>query len=93
MLVGGPLAGTLLTPIALALDDELVRVVSESIERTLREDGVVKEGDPLFDIAVACDDGTGAPMSFDDDLIEVAGLSGVESPEPEVVDDENIWCE
>ena len=71
----GPLPG----PVALSLDDDLVGVVSEAIEGTLGEDRVIKEGDPLVDTAVRCDDGGAASMALDDDLIEVAGLLCIES--------------
>jgi hypothetical protein len=50
------------------------------------QDGVVEEGDPLLDGPVGGSDGGGAVVAFDDDLVEVAGLLGVEPPEYPVVD-------
>jgi len=57
--------------VAVALDDDLIGIVREAIEGALSEDGVVEEGDPFFDAAVGCHDGRGAPVAFDDDLVEV----------------------
>ena len=65
--------------VTIALDDDLVGVVCESVEGTLSEDGVIEEGDPFFDGAVGGEDGGAASVSFEDDLVEVAGLLVIES--------------
>jgi hypothetical protein len=67
-----------------------VTVVGEPVERTLGNDRIVKERDPLFDRAVGGHDGRGTPVSFDDDLVEIAGLLRVEPAESEVIDDEEV---
>jgi hypothetical protein len=67
--------------------------VSESIEGALGEDGIVEESDPLVDGAVAGDDGGGAPVAFEDHLVEVTRLLGAEAPQAEVVEDEEIGGE
>jgi hypothetical protein len=43
------LARTLTTAIARTLHDNLMGVVREPIERTLGEDGIIKERDPFLD--------------------------------------------
>ena len=62
-------------------------VVGEAVEGALSQQGVVEEGDPFVDGAVAGDDGACAFVAFDDDLVEVAGMLGVEALEAEVVDE------
>jgi hypothetical protein len=54
--------------------------VGEAIEGALGEDGIVEESDPLIDGAVAGDDGRGAPVAFEHDLVEVTRLLGAEAP-------------
>lgn len=88
--LGARLSGPLAFPVGLALDDDLIGVVREAVDGGLREDGVVEERDPLVDRAIAGEDRRGAPVPFEDDLVEVARLAGVEPPEPEVVDDEDV---
>ncbi len=39
--------------VALSFHDNLIRIVRESIESALSEHGVIEEGDPLLDRAVA----------------------------------------
>jgi hypothetical protein len=86
-------SGALAAAIAVAFDDNLIGVVCEAIEGALGEDGIVKERDPLVDGAVRCDDGGAAAMALDDDFVEVAGLLGIEPPESEVIDDEEVGSE
>ncbi len=62
--------------------------MSESIDGALGEDRVVEQGDPLVDGAIAGEDGGGAAVSFEDDLVEIARLLGIEPAQTEVVDDE-----
>ena len=67
-----------------------MRAMGETIEGAVGEDGVVKEGDPLLNGAVA-GDGRGRPtMPFDEDIVEVTGLLGGELSEAEVVHDEEV---
>jgi hypothetical protein len=80
----------LATAITLAFHDDLVGVVGEAVEGALGQDGIVEERDPLLDGPVGSDDGGASPVTLDDDLVEVAGLLGVEASEPEVVDDEQV---
>jgi len=86
-------AGTLALAEALALDDDLVSVVSEPVERALGEDRVVEQGDPLLDGAVAGDDGRGAAVALEDHLVEVARLLRAQAAQAEVVEDEQIGGE
>lgn len=67
--------------------------MGEAIDGALSEDGIVEERDPLVDRAVAGDDGGGAAVAFEDDLVEVARLLGVESAQAEVVDDQDVGGE
>ena len=89
----GGLTGALSGAVAVAFHDDLVGVVGEAVEGALGEDGIVEEGDPLVDGPVGSDDGGGPTVALDDDLVEVAGLLGIEPAEPEVVDDEQVGSE
>ena len=64
--------------------------VGEAIEGAVGEDGVVEEGDPFLDGAVARDDRGGPAVALDEDVVEVAGLLGGELPEAEVVHDQRV---
>ena len=79
--------------IALSLHHDLVGVVRESVNSALSEDRVVKERDPLIDGPVAGEDGRGTPVALEDDLVEVAGLTGVEAAKREVIDDKDVGGE
>jgi hypothetical protein len=59
--------------------------MGEAVERTVREDGVVEERDPLVDRAVARDDRRGPAIALDEDVVEVARLLGGELAQAEVV--------
>ena len=84
--VGDPVGtGALALPIALAFEDDLVRIVGEAVDGTLRQDRIVKERDPLIDGAIRGEDGGRAPVPFEDDFVEVVRLGGVEAPQTEVV--------
>jgi group II intron reverse transcriptase/maturase len=83
-------SGPLTAAVTLAFDHNLVGVVGEAVEGALGEDRIVEERDPFLDAPVGGDEGRGTAVTLDDDLVEVAGLLGVEAPEPEVVDDEQI---
>jgi hypothetical protein len=89
----GAVAGSLAAPVTGSIHDDLVAVVREAIERALGEDRVIEEGNPFLDGAVGGDDGRSSPVSLDDDLIEIAGLLGIEASESEVVDDEEVGRE
>ncbi len=84
---------TLSFSVAVALYDHLVGIVREPIDGALGEDGVVEQGNPLVDGAVAGDDGGSAAVAFEDDLVEIAGLLGIETTQAEVVDDEHVGGE
>lgn len=86
-------AGPLSLAVAVALDRDLVGVVSEAIEGALGEHRVVEEGDPLVDGAVARDERRSAAMALEDHLVEVARLAGVEAAQAEVVEDEDVGGE
>ena len=64
--------------------------MGESIDRTLGEDRIVKERNPLVDGAVAGDDGGGATVALEDHLIQIAGLLCVQTAQSKVVDDQNV---
>jgi hypothetical protein len=64
--------------------------VGEAIQGGLGQDGIIEEGDPFLNGPVGGDDGGASPVTLDDDLIEVAGLLGAETTEPEVVDDQEV---
>lgn len=65
-------------------------VVAEAIQRALRQDRVFEQRDPLFDGAIAGEDGRGPAVAFEDDLVDIAGLGQVEPAQAEVIDDQQI---
>jgi hypothetical protein len=71
----------------------LVGVVGEAVEGALSEDGIVEERDPFLDGTVGGHDGGRSTVALDDDLVEVTGLLSGETPEAEVVDNEEVGCE
>ncbi len=87
-------AGPLSLAVALAFEDDLVGVVGEAVDGALSEDGIVEEWDPLVDGSVGRQASlTPGAMSLEDDLVEVAGLLGVEAAQGEVIDDEDVGRE
>ena len=64
--------------------------MGEAVEGTLGEDGIVEKGDPFLDGPVGGNDGGASAMTLDDDLVEVAGLLGIEAAQSKIVDDEEI---
>jgi len=64
--------------------------VGQAVQRAVGEDRVVKEGDPFVHGPVARDDGRGAPMALDQDIVEVTRLLGGELAQAEVVEDEQV---
>ena len=76
-----------------ALHDDLMGAVSEAIEGAIGEDGVVEERHPFVHRAIARDDGGGALIPLDADIVEVAGLLGGELSQAEVVEDGDVGDE
>lgn len=76
--------------VAVAVEDEDVRVVEEPVHRGAGEDWVAEERTELADVALGGDDGGAALVAAADDLVEVEGLFAAEWPEAEVVDDEEV---
>jgi len=64
--------------------------VGQAVEGALSQDGVVEERDPLLDGPVTGEESGGAAVALDDDLIEVAGLGGVQAAQPKIVHDQQI---
>jgi hypothetical protein len=81
------------SPVAVAVDDDLVGVVCEPIECALGQDWIFKERNPFVDGSIGCEDGGGSSMSLEDELVEVAGLLRIEFAQSEVIEDEDIWRE
>ena len=54
------------------------------------EEGVGGQAEPFGGFPVRHPDRGGAAVAFDDDLVEVVGLGGVQRPQREVVDDEQV---
>src|SRR5262245_43452335 len=48
--------------------------MGEPIEGTVGQDGIVEEGHPFLDRAVAGDHSRGMTVAFDQDIVQVAGL-------------------
>src|SRR5579872_2792319 len=69
--VGGVERWLLPGSIGLAIDDEVVGGVFESVDGALREQHVVEHGEPLGGVAVARDDHRGASGALQKELIDV----------------------
>lgn len=64
--------------------------MGQTVHGTLRQDRIVEQPDPFLDRTVAGPDRRGSPVTFDDDLVQVARLAGVEPAKAEIVDDQQI---
>ena len=62
----------------------------EPVDGGLGEQRVGERGEPLVGVAVGGHERGRLEVAFDDELVEVGGLGGVEGLEREVVDDEQI---
>ena len=76
--------------VGLAVDDEVEGVVLEAIDGALGQERVVEDGDLLGGVAVAADDGRGAGVALDEELVDVPALVAGHGLEGEVVDDEDV---
>jgi hypothetical protein len=63
-------------PEARPLHHDLMGPVGEAIEGTVGEDGVVEQGDPFLDGAMARDHRGGPTMPFDEDVVEGRWTAG-----------------
>ena len=73
-------------PVGLAVEDEFVGGGLESVDRGLGEEWVGHQSEPLDGLAVAGHDRCCAPVSFDDEFVDIGGVDRVEGLEGEVVD-------
>ena len=80
-------AGLLAGPVGLAVEDEFVGGGLEPVDGGLGEERVGHQPEPLDRLAVGGDDGGGGAVAFDDELVDVGGVEGVEGLEGEVIDD------
>lgn len=90
---GGQEVGTLPLPVAFAFDLNLVGVVGQTVQSALGKNRVIEQRDPLVDMSIAREDGRGAAVTLNDDFVDVVGLCGIEPPQSEVVDDEQVGGE
>jgi len=67
--------------------------VGEPIERTLGQDRIVEERDPLLDGPIAGNDRRGPSVALEDHLVEVVGLLGREPAQAEVVEHQQVGGE
>ncbi|MDP9148430.1 MAG: hypothetical protein M3O36_00595 [Myxococcota bacterium] len=77
-------------PVGLTVDDQIVGVVLEPVDRALGEQRVVEGGEPLGRVAIARDDGRYARVTVDEELIDISTLLAGHRLEREVVDDEQV---
>ena len=59
---------------ARALHDDLVGAMGKAVEGAVGEDGIVEQGHPLIDGAIACDGRGGPPVPLHQHIVEIAGL-------------------
>ena len=76
--------GLLAVPIAVAVEHELVGGGLQSVDRRLGEEGIGHEAEPLDGLPVRRGDGGRPAVAFDDQLVDVGGVEGVERLEAEV---------
>ena len=86
-------AGPLAFPIALVFENHLVGIVGEAVDRTVRQDRIVEERDPLIDGPIRGESRGRTAVPFEDDFVEVMGLRSVEPAESEVVNDQDLGRE
>lgn len=87
------MSGSLFSSVALTLDDDLVGIVGEPVERTLGEDRIVKQWYPFLDRAVRRDNRGRATVPLDDHLVEITRLQVGQAPESEIVNNEHVRFE
>jgi hypothetical protein len=74
--------------VGVALDDQFVAGADEAVDGGLCQERVGHQGEPLVRLAVGGDDRGGLEVPFDDDLVEVGGLGGVQRLEAQVIHDQ-----
>ena len=79
--------------VALAVNGDLVAGVGQPVEGAAREDRVVEQAEPLFDIAVGRNHEAGCTVTGDGQFVEVDRLLVVEPVQAEVVEDQEIGRE
>ncbi len=83
----------LAVPVRVALHHEVIGVAGEAVERTLRAHGVREGGEPFVWAAVRGDDDGARPVAFEQQIVGIPALLGVERIEREVVEDEEVGRE
>ena len=82
--------GFLAAAVAVAVEDEFVGGGLEPVDGGLGEEAVGHESEPLDRFPVGGHDGGRLAVAFDDELVEVGGVGGVEALEAQVVEDEQV---
>src|SRR5580658_510450 len=88
--VGGIERGLEPGPVGLALDDEVVGGVLESVDGALREQHIVEHREPLGGVAIAGNDHRGPARALEEELIDVLALLLGHGLEREVVDHDQV---
>src|SRR6266542_4357437 len=76
--------------VAVALDEELMGVVGQAIERRVSQDRVIEQAEPLVDRAVRGHDEAAMAVPLDDQLVQVLAVLAREAPQAEVVHDQQL---
>ena len=89
-----PDCGLLALPVGLAVEDEFVGGGLEPVDRRIgraagRPSWRATRSGSRFEVTI----GAGRAVAFDDELVDVGGVGGVESVEREVVDHEQVDAE
>ena len=77
-------------PVAAALDDDLVAGVGQAIKGAVAQYGILEETQPLVHGPVAGDHEAGGPVPVEDQLVQVSGLLGGETVQPQVIQDQQV---
>ena len=62
-----------------SLDDDLVSGVGQPVQSAIAEDRIVEQAQPFVHAAIGSDGETRAPVTFDDQLVQVVALLGGET--------------
>ena len=67
--------------------------MGQTVKSALSKNRVIEQRNPLVDVSIGGEDAGGTAVALDDDFVDVVGLCGIEPPQSEVVEDEQVGGE